>query len=208
MIYYNGDEFCRQDTRYDKDGCHVDSVHVTNEEALKDLRATCKMSQKDFAQKFNIPFTTYTQWESGRRTPPTYVILMILKIVEDEMYVKASTTNAFMLPIKCIPALTKLDCPIRTWQSGGVVSSTDEFGERHYYLTIAEFDPAELDQMVEWLNKSYDEDLEKTIVSEVKKTYKTDNPEEHHYEGYLIRKWIDKFGPLKKHHLPQHRLLR
>ena len=39
-------------------------------------------SQQEFASTFGIPVTTYCQWESGRRTPPPYVLNMIAQTTQ------------------------------------------------------------------------------------------------------------------------------
>lgn len=44
---------------------------------IKELRITTGMAQKAFAEYFNIPVRTIQDWESGRRTPPDYVVELI-----------------------------------------------------------------------------------------------------------------------------------
>ena len=51
---------------------------------IKDLRAQTGMSQKVFAEYFNIPVRTIQDWEAGRRTPPVYVVELIEYKIEKE----------------------------------------------------------------------------------------------------------------------------
>lgn len=51
---------------------------------LKQIRSLTGMTQKAFAYRFNIPISTYEQWEMGMRKPPVYVIEMIETIVHLE----------------------------------------------------------------------------------------------------------------------------
>ena len=44
---------------------------------IKELRAVSKMTQKTFAEYFNIPVRTIQDWEAGRRTPPVYMYELI-----------------------------------------------------------------------------------------------------------------------------------
>ena len=48
-------------------------------EDVKRCRLNNKLSQREFARLFDIPFGTYIQWESGRRNPPAYVLNMMQK---------------------------------------------------------------------------------------------------------------------------------
>lgn len=51
---------------------------------IKELRNKTKLSQTQFAKRFNIPVATLRDWEQGRRKPPDYVIEMINKILNLE----------------------------------------------------------------------------------------------------------------------------
>lgn len=55
---------------------------------LKQLRIPMRISQKEFAEKFGIPYKTYQQWESGRRNPPQYVVDMMFTILQMELQIK------------------------------------------------------------------------------------------------------------------------
>lgn len=56
-------------------------AEVTSE-AVKALRKSTGLTQREFSAKYGIPQRTFQEWESGRRTPPTYVFRMLV------MYVK------------------------------------------------------------------------------------------------------------------------
>lgn len=51
---------------------------------IQELRNKTKLSQTQFAKRFNIPVATLRDWEQGRRKPPNYVIEMINKILSLE----------------------------------------------------------------------------------------------------------------------------
>ena len=51
---------------------------------IKKLRARVGMSQRQFAEYFNIPKRTIENWEGGQRKPPPYVIELIKYKIEKE----------------------------------------------------------------------------------------------------------------------------
>lgn len=51
---------------------------------FKELRESLKLSQSQFANKFNMPVKTVQSWEAGIRNPPKYVLIMMLRICELE----------------------------------------------------------------------------------------------------------------------------
>lgn len=53
-------------------------------ETLKKLRNILCLNQKEFAEKFHIPYSTYSQWETKRRQPPAYVVQLIVDIIEKD----------------------------------------------------------------------------------------------------------------------------
>lgn len=53
-------------------------------QSIKELRATTYMSQSAFAEYFGIPASTLRDWEHARRTPPSYVIEMMQRILDLE----------------------------------------------------------------------------------------------------------------------------
>lgn len=46
-------------------------------EQIKVLRASTGLSQKKFAEKTGVPARTILSWETGDRTPPSYVIPLL-----------------------------------------------------------------------------------------------------------------------------------
>lgn len=48
---------------------------------FKLLREKTKMSQKQFADVFEIPLSTLRKWEQGESNPPTYIYKMISKLI-------------------------------------------------------------------------------------------------------------------------------
>ncbi len=54
---------------------------MESKEILKKIRQETGMTQKAFAQYFQIPLRTYEQWERGIREMPEYLLrLMLYKI--------------------------------------------------------------------------------------------------------------------------------
>lgn len=54
------------------------------EPAMRGLRASTGMTQKEFAEYFGIPQRTIEDWEAGRRQPPAYVEKLIAYKIEKE----------------------------------------------------------------------------------------------------------------------------
>ena len=52
-----------------------------NGSIIKELRSETGLSQKKFADKFEIPVASLQNWESGRTAPPPYVLFMIKSIL-------------------------------------------------------------------------------------------------------------------------------
>ena len=44
---------------------------------IKELRAASGMTQKEFSDYFNIPRRSIEDWETGKRTPPEYLVEII-----------------------------------------------------------------------------------------------------------------------------------
>lgn len=44
---------------------------------IKSLREVSGMTQKAFSEYFSIPTRTIEDWETGRRTPPPYLLPLI-----------------------------------------------------------------------------------------------------------------------------------
>jgi putative transcriptional regulator len=61
---------------------------------IKELRMKTGMTQKAFAEYFNIPVRTIQDWESERRTPPEYVVELIeYKIKKEDLMMKLVELN-------------------------------------------------------------------------------------------------------------------
>lgn len=55
-----------------------------NKEKLKLLRAQTKMSMKEFAEYFEIPYRTVQNWENNTRSCPEYLAqLMEYKLIKE-----------------------------------------------------------------------------------------------------------------------------
>lgn len=52
-----------------------------NGSIIKEIRSETGLSQKKFADKFEIPVASLQNWEAGRTAPPPYVIYMIKTIL-------------------------------------------------------------------------------------------------------------------------------
>lgn len=53
---------------------------------IKELRQQIGLSQTAFAKYFDIPLRTVQDWEQGRRTPPEYLIqLMLYKLTNENI---------------------------------------------------------------------------------------------------------------------------
>ncbi len=64
--------------RYSRIECIMKNMDV------KKLRKELNMTQTEFGNMFGIPVRTIQEWESGRRTPPEYV----LKLIEENLELK------------------------------------------------------------------------------------------------------------------------
>ena len=54
---------------------------------IKEIRKKVGLSQKNFSEQYGIPVRTIEEWESGRRTPPEYVVRMLAYYVaEHQLY--------------------------------------------------------------------------------------------------------------------------
>ena len=49
---------------------------------IKDICTEYNLSQTALAKRFGIPLRTVQDWYAGRRTPPDYVVKMMLEILE------------------------------------------------------------------------------------------------------------------------------
>ena len=59
-------------------------MDITNE--IKQLRTDMGMSRKEFCDYYNIPYRTVTDWETGKRKMPGYVLeLMEYKATAEQL---------------------------------------------------------------------------------------------------------------------------
>lgn len=49
------------------------------------LRSLSGLSQKAFSDKYGIPKRTIEDWESGKRTPPEYVVKLLKRVVKEDI---------------------------------------------------------------------------------------------------------------------------
>lgn len=80
---------------------------MDSQELIKKLRKEAGMTQRAFAEYFNIPLRTYEQWERGKRKIPGYLLrLMVYKLkieklvtgITEEMADKAAEITAGKVP--------------------------------------------------------------------------------------------------------------
>lgn len=51
---------------------------------IKELRKNLGITQREFAQKFDVPLHTVQMWEQGQRNPKEYTVKMIVRLIECE----------------------------------------------------------------------------------------------------------------------------
>lgn len=51
---------------------------------IKDICETYQLTQTSLANRFGVPLRTVQDWHGGRRTPPDYVVLMMLEILQND----------------------------------------------------------------------------------------------------------------------------
>jgi putative transcriptional regulator len=52
---------------------------------IKELRMLSGLSQQAFSDKYKIPKRSIENWESGKRTPPEYVISLLERAVKEDI---------------------------------------------------------------------------------------------------------------------------
>lgn len=52
---------------------------------VKELRNLTNLSQQAFSEKYGIPKRSIENWESGKRTPPEYVIKLLERAVKEDI---------------------------------------------------------------------------------------------------------------------------
>lgn len=63
---------------------------------MKEIRNLSGLTQAAFSKKYGIPKRTIEQWEGEKRNPPSYVLVMLERIVkEDFSDPDVHTTNKY-----------------------------------------------------------------------------------------------------------------
>ena len=52
---------------------------------IKEVCERYQISQSALARRFGIPLRTVQDWHGGRRTPPEYVVRMIIELLDKEV---------------------------------------------------------------------------------------------------------------------------
>lgn len=52
---------------------------------IREMRTQLGVTQSEFASRYNIPFRTIQNWETGLRTPPKYITDLLEKRVKDDL---------------------------------------------------------------------------------------------------------------------------
>lgn len=80
---------------------------------VKGIREIIGLTQKEFANKFNIPIKTLQNWEYGRSAPADYVLQMILTIIDLERKPSGKCEAGyceFNLDGQCVLGKSEDDC--------------------------------------------------------------------------------------------------
>lgn len=51
---------------------------------IKEIRKYSGLTQDAFSKKYNIPKRTLEGWESGKRNPPEYVLMLLERVVQED----------------------------------------------------------------------------------------------------------------------------
>lgn len=54
------------------------------EMTIKEMRELLGISRTEFSRRYGIPLRTLEDWESGKRTPPPYVINLLERIIKED----------------------------------------------------------------------------------------------------------------------------
>lgn len=57
---------------------------MTKAEALKRIRESTGLSQRQFARKYKIPWRSISNWERGVNEPSDYFIVLLAYVVENQ----------------------------------------------------------------------------------------------------------------------------
>ena len=170
-----GDYGFEADEDVDEDGWTPDS-NLDCAAWLKKIRERVGLSAIEVAGKLNIPYQTYSQWETGRRRPPFYVVQMITTILNQEERDSKKNTNRRNLARDIRDDLTLLGCPVYIADSIEIVSVVNELGERNFYLTAGRVAPYQIGLLKYWLNSKFDEKLSEELSLKAQEVLDTGKP--------------------------------
>lgn len=60
---------------------HAEASGHTSRDTIREILRTYKLSQTDFAKRFNIPLRTVQNWCGGRAECPPYVLAMASELL-------------------------------------------------------------------------------------------------------------------------------
>lgn len=58
---------------------------------IREMRKRLGDTQSEFAERYNIPFRTIQNWETGTRKPPTYIVSLLEHRVEEDLINKRTS---------------------------------------------------------------------------------------------------------------------
>lgn len=90
---------------------------------VKEMREKLGITQEIFAQRYNIPKRTIENWESGKRTPPAYVLEMLQKAVEH--HVPLTNEEIMSQPLTVVDLKYMCDSLIREGRGENFVYLSD-----------------------------------------------------------------------------------
>lgn len=115
---------------------------------MKKIRESTGMTQKDFAEYFNIPVRTLQDWEYEKRTPPAYVVELIeYKLKEEEIKMKKQAKELLQYLNETVDDYGKSDWIFYTPEGKKIIRGIkftdndvykDDFTEEFYIKTIIE----------------------------------------------------------------------
>lgn len=156
-----------------KEPSKIKTQNIIISEHLREMRIDMKMSQAEFAKEFDIPVQTYSQWESGRRNPPEYIINMIDKIFAQKKEIKylreKENNNKTRLAKHFRKDFAAVGCPIPILNLVRIVRSTNERGEEKYHITAGDIPEKYVHAALYWLNSETDDEYIDTFAEEIEK---------------------------------------
>ena len=109
---------------------------------VRELRTATGMTQKEFADYFDIPFRTLQNWEGGQRKAPEYLLELIeYKLIKEglmlsHLEIYSLSTSIKVIPARLIPALKKSEFVKDMEYIGSVKHGTATL--KKYRLTVKE----------------------------------------------------------------------